>query len=188
MAGLLDELPFLQNISNILIIKFFIALVILLIGFIIAKILGKLLYRILHEIELNSIVRRISKSKFNAEQAASVTLTYIIYFLTIIIALNQVGLTTTVLNMLSGAILVIIIISIFLSIKDSVPNIMVGLSLIKKGDIQEGDYIKTKDVYGRVESITLTEVQLVTRKGDTIHIPNSLFAKTEYTIRRSKPK
>jgi len=187
MAGLI-EIPYFENISNILIARFLIALIILLIGFIIAKILGRLLQRVLHEIELNKIIKKITWLKINIEQIVSIFLTYFIYFLTIIMALNQIGLTTTVLNMLSAAILIIIVISIFLSIKDSVPNAIIGFSILRRGNIKEGDYIKTKDVAGRVEKITLTEVQLKTRKGDIIHIPNSILAKSEYTIRRPKSK
>ncbi len=188
MVGLIDELPFLENISNILIVKFLVALVILLVGFILANILGRLLQRVLHEIELNNVIKKVAKLKINLEEIAGLIVTYLIYFLTIIMALNQVGLTTTVLNMLSAAILIIIIISIFLSIKDSVPNIIAGLSIVRREDIKEGDLIKTKDVSGKVENVTLTEVQLRTRKNDIIHIPNSIFVKTEYTIRRSKSK
>ena len=188
MVGLAEELPFLENISNILITKFLIALVILLIGFIIARILGRLLQRLLHEIELNNIVKRFSKMKINLEEVIGICLTYFIYFLTIIMALNQIGLTTTILNMLSAAILIIIVFSIFLSIKDSVPNVIVGFSILRKGNVQEGDYIKTRDFAGRVERITLTEVQLKTRKGDIIYVPNSRLIKSEYTIRRPKSK
>ena len=139
----------------------------------------------MHEIELNNVIKKVAKIKINLEQIVGSTTTYLIYFLTIIMALNQIGLTTT---MLSGAVLVIIVLSIFLSIKDSIPNIMAGISIIRKEDIKEGDFIKTKEVSGKVKNVTLTEIQLKTRKDDIIHIPNSIFVKTEYSIRRSKSK
>ncbi len=188
MVGLIDELNFLENLSSILIVRFLVALIILLIGFILAKILGRLLQRVLHEIELNSIIKKISKSNANIEQIIGIFLTYFIYFLTIIIALNQIGLTTTILNMLSAAILIIIIISVFLGIKDSVPNIISGFLIIRKGSIKQGYYIKINDVTGKVDNVTLTEIHLITKKGDIIHIPNSILTKSQYTIRKTKSK
>jgi len=188
MNRITEGLPIFENLSNILIANFLVALIILLVGFIIGKVLGRLLQRVLHEIELNNIIKKITKLKINIEQISGLFLTYFIYFLAIIMALNQLGLTTTVLNMLSAAVLIIIVISIFLSIKDSVPNAIVGFSLLRKENIKEGDYIKTKDFYGKVEKINLTEVQLKTKKGDIIHIPNSILAKEQYTIRRPKSK
>ena len=188
MASIVDELPYFQNLSNILIAKFLVALIILLLGFIIAKVLGKLFQRVLHGIELNKLVKKVTKLKINLEQILGLFFTYSIYFASIIMALNQLGLTTTILNMLSAAILIIIIISIFLSIRDSIPNAMAGFSLIRQGNIKENDYIKTKDIEGKVEKITLTEIQLMTRKGDVIHIPNSVLTTREYTIRRPKSK
>ena len=39
-------------------------------------------------------------------------------------ALNKIGVTTDVLNIFSGAVMIIIILSVFLGVKDFVPNLM----------------------------------------------------------------
>ena len=44
----------------------------------------------------------------------------------------------------------------------------------------------TKDFSGKIEKVTLTEIQIKTKKGDLIHVPNSVLIKSEYTIKRPK--
>jgi small-conductance mechanosensitive channel len=165
--------------------KFIVAVIILLVGFIVGKILGKLLEKILHELEINKLFRRWFKTEANFEEIFGLILSYVIYIFAIIMALNQIGLTATILNFLAAAILVIIIISVFLSLKDFLPNLFAGFGLLKGGKIKEGDRIKIKDIEGKITRINLTEVE-IDSKGDILHIPNSLFVKNEYLIKRSK--
>jgi len=113
------------------------------------------------------------------ERAIGKAIAYFIYFIAIIIALNQIGLTTTILYMISAAVLIIIVISIALGVKDFIPNILAGIHLHRKDIIKEGDKIKVKGTEGKVISVELTETKLKTKKGDIIIIPNSMLVKEE---------
>jgi len=156
-----------------------VAFIILLIGFIIGKLVGKVTKRILHEIELNNILKKASGIEVKLEQFISVFVTYFIYFITIIMVLNQLNVTTTILQMLSAAIIIVIIVSVILAIKDFVPNAFAGFYIYRRKLIKEGDKIKVKGIQGKIVHINLVETKLETKDGDTVYIPNSAITKTE---------
>ncbi len=167
--------------------KLVVAVIIVLIGLIAGKLLGKFIHKLLHEVELNKILRKAAGVKVSAEEMISTFITYFIYFIFIVMALNQLGLTTVVLHMISGAILIIIIISILLSIKDFMPNMFAGLFIHQKRFIKEGDIIKVDNTEGKVVHINLVETKIETKHGDIIYIPNSLLAKkTVVKVKKKK--
>ena len=157
--------------------KLVVAVIIVLIGLIFGKILGKFIQKALHEVELNKVIKKAAGIKISAEEIISTFITYFIYFIFIVMALNQLGITTVVLHMISGAILIIIIISILLSIKDFMPNMFAGLFIHQKAFIKEGDIIKVDNTEGKVIHINLVETKIERKKGDIIYIPNSLLPK-----------
>ncbi|MBR9692249.1 mechanosensitive ion channel [Candidatus Woesearchaeota archaeon] len=165
--------------------KFIVAVIILLIGFVIARIVGKLVHKILHEIELNNILKKAGV-KFELENPISHLTTYIVYFFTIISALNSLGLTTKIFDMLALAFLALIIISILLAIKDFVPNLISGFFIYKRGLIKVGDKIKIDNISGKVKKITLIETEIETSAKDIIHIPNSTITKKEILVKKKK--
>jgi len=166
--------------------KLVVAVIIVLIGLISGKLLGKLVHKALHEVELNKIIKKAAGIKVSAEEIISTFITYFIYFIFIVMALNQFGITTVVLHMISGAILTIIIISILLSIKDFMPNMFAGFFIQQKGFIKEGDTINVDNTEGKVVHINLIETKIETKKGDIIYIPNSLL--TKKTVVKLKKK
>jgi len=174
---------YLNLIFSQLFTKFIVAIVILLIGFVIARIIGKLVQRVLHEVELNNILKKAGV-KFDLEDVISHLVIYFIYFITVIWALNALGLTTTILNMISAAFLILIIISILLAVKDFVPNLIAGFFIYQKNLIKKGDKIKVGDLTGKVEKISLVETEIKTSSGDIIHIPNSTLTKKEIIIKK----
>lgn len=165
--------------------KIIVAVVILLIGFILGRIAGRIIYRIMHEIEFDKALKR-GGMHFTVEKPVSHLVTYFIYFMAIIWALNAIGLTTTILNMISAAALVLIIVSILIAIKDFIPNVISSFFIFKKRLIEEGDIIKIDNLQGKVKNISLIETEILTRKGDIIHIPNATLTNKELIVRKSK--
>jgi small conductance mechanosensitive channel len=182
-----NSINLLPKLLSGLFTKMVVAVIILLIGFVIGKILGKIVKNLLHSIEFNQIIKRATGIRISLEEGISVFVTYFIYFLFIIMALNQLGLTTVVLHMISGAILIIIIISILLSIKDFMPNMFSGLFIHRKRFINVGDVIKVENTEGKVVHINLVETKIETDKGDIIYFPNSLLTKNK-VIKLKKKK
>jgi len=181
MWSIYDAFTFVTDLYQGVINKVIAAVIILLIGFIIGKIIAKIVQKFLKEVELNKLMHKAAGIKFGLEDIITYFVQYFIYFIFIIMALNQLGLTTTILNMLSGAVIIIIIISIFLGIKDFIPNFIAGMFIHSKGFIQEGDKIRVKDLEGKIVKINMIETRIETKSGDLIYIPNSMLTKQEVT-------
>ena len=190
---IINNTSFITNSINVLpkilssvFTKLVVAVIIVLIGLVLGKILGKFVQKALHEIELNKIIKKAAGIKASVEEIISTSLSYFIYFIFIVMALNQLGITTVVLHMISGVILIIIIISILLSIKDFMPNMFAGLFIHQKRFIKEGDILKVDNTEGKVVHINLVETKIETKHGDIIYIPNSLL--TKKTVVKLKKK
>jgi small conductance mechanosensitive channel len=76
-------------------------------------------------------------------------------------------------------VIVVIILSMLLAIKDFIPNVFAGLFLHRKGFLKKGDNIIVKDVKGKIIYINLVETRVQTKEGDIIYIPNTLLTKSE---------
>lgn len=172
--------------SNSLLLNSAIAITIFFASLVIGKILGKITENIIKHTKINQILERSTNLKINIAKIVAAIVTYTIYFFGTIMALNQFGIATTVLNIFSGAILILVVIFIFLAIKDFVPNLTAGLFIHTKGFLEEGDIIKLHDIEGRITYISLAETRLKTKSNDIISIPNSRLIKYEIIKRKSK--
>ena len=76
------------------------AIIILLLGIVIGRALGNLTRKLLHELEFERILKKQTKIKVPVEEFSSSLIKYIVYFIAIIMALNQIGLTTIILNII----------------------------------------------------------------------------------------
>ncbi|MBU0461925.1 MAG: mechanosensitive ion channel family protein [Nanoarchaeota archaeon] len=166
--------------------KFLVAVIILLVGFIIGKILGRLMYKFLHGLEVNENLKKMAGVKVGFEEIIEAFTTYFIYFITIVTVLQQLGLATTVLNMIAGGVIVIIILSTLLGVKDFIPNAVAGFVLQRKDFLKVGEVIKVKGMQGKIIHISLVETKIETKDKDIIFIPNSVLTKTE--VIKVRPK
>jgi len=154
------------------------AIIILLIGFIIAKLIGRLIQRVLHEAELDHLLKKAG-AKASFELALAHIAEYFVYFLTIIFALNQLGITTFVLYILAIAAIAVLVISVFLGMRDFIPNFMAGWYIYRKDLIKEKQNVKINGVSGRVVKLSILDTRIKTRKGDLIYMPNSVVLKSK---------
>ena len=161
------------------------AVIIVLIGFIIGKLAGRLVYKILRELEIRSVLKQAGVTA-PVERYASAAVAFLIYFIAIIMALNQLKIGTLVLSMIVGAVLFILVVSFILSVKDFMPNLMAGISLYRGGGIRKGDVIETQGVTGRIIQITLSKTKMQTKEGDIVHIPHTAMMKQGFTKKTKK--
>jgi len=182
----LEVLTGVTNKVNPVLSKIVIAVLILLIGLIIGKLIGNLIRRALNEVQLDKYLRIATGFKLSLEKLLSSFVSYFIYFIAIIMSLNSLGLTTAILNMISAAIIIIIVVSFILAIKDFFPNFIAGIMIRTKKIFNEGDVIQIKEVRGRITSIGFLETKLLTPTKEEVIIPNSLFNKRQITIIRKK--
>lgn len=175
--------------------RFFIAALLLLIGIIVGRILGTFTHKFLHSAELNKTIEKATGSVAPVEQIISHFIRYITYFLFLVMGLNTIGITTTVLTVLAGAVFAIIVLSIILGVKDLLPNAIAGLRIQQQGLVIKGETITVDSIRGRVESVNLTDTQILTPSGDTIIIPNRILVtkevrkhgKTRKSVKKPKP-
>lgn len=181
-------IEFFRKIFSGIFIDITIAIIIILIGFIIGRVVGRLIQGLFHELELNNILKKATGIKVSFEEIAGRFVSYFIYFATIIMALDRIGITSTILYIIAGAIITIVIISLILAIKDFIPNVIAGFFIHQKRHFKEGDQIKVKDVEGKIVHINLIETRIKTKANDIIYIPNSLLTKNEVKVKGRKKR
>lgn len=161
------------------------AVIVLLIGFILGRVLGKLAIKGLHEAEINRFLKKAG-IRFPLEEFLGRTVEYVLYFIAIAIALEQLGLSIFALYLVVASALAVLVIAFLLGIKDFIPNFIAGVRLHAKKYFSEGDTITVGSVTGKVKDLGLLETKLTTKQGDTIHVPNSQLLKQELKVKKKK--
>ena len=179
MEHISGPVDFFRSTFNEVMINILVAMLIFFIGFIFGRLLGKILKKVLRHMNLDYFVRKTIGLKFSLEEIIAGVVSYFIYIISFVMALSQLGLSTAILQMVIGGAIIIIVISIILSIKDFLPNIMAGMVLREKSFISENDIIRIKDIEGKVVELGLVETVVQNRHGDRIFIPNIVFTKNE---------
>lgn len=165
-----------QNLFSSLLNKALIAAIIILVGFVVGRLLGRLVKQLLHEVGLDSLTRTAG-IKISVEGLIGAITTYSIYFIAVVMALDELGLNTLVFSLLAGGIIAIVLVSTLLAVKDFIPNLFAGFFLHRRSMLREGDWIKVDDLDCKVVKMDVVEAKLETRKGDVIFMPNSLLMK-----------
>jgi hypothetical protein len=150
------------------------ALIVLLAGFTIGRLLGIAIYKILKTIEFDKSIKKISKNS-NASKKISNLITWIIYIMSVIIALM-------LLNALYYAFLIIIYFlgilvlgTILFGITFSIPNFIEGFRARKK--IKKGQIIKINNITGKIIRVGLLNTKIAKNKDEIYVVPNKLFKK-----------
>jgi small conductance mechanosensitive channel len=163
--------------------KIILATIIVFLGLIVGKIVAKLVQKVLAELELD---RGLLKSGIGirVESLLSSFLQYIIYILFGVWALETMGLGSVVLNIIAGGIVVIIIVSLLLGIKDFVPNAMAGVFIHMRGYLKKGDWVKVDTTEGHVLDVDIAETKIETKGGDVLFVPNAVFLRNKFLIKK----
>ena len=91
MATWLGETSnYVVNLLSGLLTDLIVAVILVLLGFIIGRVLGKLAQKALHELETDRVLKQTAKIKFSMEKIVGGFVKYFIYFIFIVMALNQV--------------------------------------------------------------------------------------------------
>jgi len=177
--ALKDSLLSISNsiVTNQFMLKVVTAVIILLVGFVIGRIAGKLILKLLKEIDFDKTIKKTTGYEGSTARIISRSLSYLIYFLSILVALESLGLSAFILNMILLAIIMIIVISFLLAIKDFIPNFIAGFTVRRNNLFNKGDKIKVGSVEGKILKISLLDTHVVTPKKDLVVVPNSYFTK-----------
>ncbi len=159
--------------------NFIISIIILLVGFVAGRVAGRVLDRVFKEIEIDSLLQKATGVKLKLGELTCQLITYIIYFVFIIAALDRLGIQTIALNIILGGFILLLFLMVILGIKDFIPNLIAGIFLHHKGFVNEGDKIKVAGIEGKIEHIDLVETKIRTKNGDVLFIPNSFLTKNQ---------
>lgn len=166
---------------------FVIALVILLSGSVIGRIADRLLFKVLRQVSYEDRVARLLKTRRNYERATRRSIVYLIYILTVYLALAQLGLVGT----LAAAVLVLFIFAAMTTVVLAAVEVMPALRIrakLKRRGIGKGDVVRIADpsgtLTGRVAKLSLIEVQMQRGDGETIFYPLVALSTVPITKRR----
>ena len=168
------------NYTEIL-IKVLGAFLILILGLIAGQVVSNIVRKFIKGTEISKTLEDQLKLKVAIERYASATLKYIIYLITVILILGQLGIPTKILQIILIIFLILIVIFIILAFKDWLPNLMAGFYILRTEKVKLGDVIKVKGIKGRVIKINLLETKIETNNNELIFIPNSNITNFEVT-------
>ena len=156
--------------------------IILLIGFGLGILAQKLLSKILKEIELNHIFTKVGVNH-NLEKGVSSVVSYVIYLVFGVIFLRHLGIESIVLYLILGGVLMLLVLTFIVGLKDVIPNFVAWLVLQKDEKITIGRMVEVREIAGRVEKIGYLETEIKTEPGDTLYVPNILFLKSTFKVK-----
>jgi small-conductance mechanosensitive channel len=100
--------------------------------------------------------------------------------------LNQLRIASVVLYLVVGAILMLIILTFVVGLKDVIPNIVAWVFIQRKGTIKEGRRVEVREIAGVVENVGYLETEIKTDRGDILYVPNALFMKSKFSLKKEK--
>jgi len=149
------------------------------IGLIIGRIMGKIAHRILHAFDVDKTLVKAMGAKVSIESLVEILVSYVIYVIFFMFALNQIGLTQWVMYLVAGIACVVALVVAFLALKDLIPNAVAGYFIMRREFPKVGDIIKVDGVVGKVSNINMLETRVKTKKGDIISYPNSRLLRSK---------
>ena len=159
-----------MNINNIL-VELIIFIIVIMLGLVIGKIVYNTSKKIIKEFELTRIFKKLD-IKFNPEKLLPPLLKCLIYFFTVLAALNIIGIAKIVIKAVIVLIVIFAIIYILISTGSMMPNIYYKFKLGKKCRI--GKRIKYKNIEGEITGMNLTEIKVKTKK-EMVYIPYKIL-------------
>jgi small-conductance mechanosensitive channel len=153
------------------------AVLVLLVGLVIGRIAGRFVYKILKELEIDRFLRQSGIKNIELEVFFGKLVSYLIYFVAFLISLDQLGIRVFVLYFIAIVILILVLLSVFLYVKDFIPNILSGFYIWRHNLFGSGKNFSVNGIEGRVSSGFL-DTRLRTRSGDLVVIPNSGIKKS----------
>jgi len=150
-------------------------LLIIFIGFIVGKFLRGFLLKILRDARVDETGKKVLKRNVSFASNVSSVVAYGIYVLSFIMALEAIGITSVVFSAIGIIFLVVIVISLAISFKDSIPNLIVGVRMRKQAKYDTGRTISFLGVHGIIKERTLIQIKVERKNGDQFIFSNKLF-------------
>ena len=163
---------FVQFYQDIILNKIVTAVIIFFLGFMLGRIASNLTKRFLEEVNLNKRSLNTFLGRTNLENVLSVLVAFIIYFGTVLMALNTLGITKYIAWIFLVFFALTLVSTLILDIRDLLPNLYAWIKIKTKKYFLKGDKIKTHLAEGVVKRITPLTTRIITIHGDELYIQN----------------
>jgi hypothetical protein len=164
---------YITQFEDIIVTKFVIALIILFIGLLAGLLIGKITLKLLRELDVNTLFKNYLGYDLKLDEVIAKGLTWLIYVITVLLVLYQLGVATFVVNAASIFIILLALVLITLSMKDFVPNFIAGLKISRRDLFTIGDQVRVDRFEGTIVDMELLEVLVETKGGDILMVPSS---------------
>ncbi len=164
--------------------RLLLAAIVLLVGFIAGRLAGKFVEHVVRAMELNRAVHAATRVTLEIDEILGRIVSYGIYFLVVVAALDVLGVGSIFFTLIAAGIIIALIISFVLAIRDMIPNLLAGWHIKRRKLVKKGDTIKVDTAEGKVVKVEMMETLLVTSKGDDLFIPNATLIKNELVRKR----
>lgn len=155
-----------------------ISLAILLLGLGIGMLVKKIVFKLLRELEVNKNAEKIGRV-WDLEKSISFLAANLIYLITIILFLKQLGILLWTVYLVLGIVALLLILTVLAVLKNILPNFFAGLRLHgKKWEIKLSEQITIQEIVGVVEKRGWLETILKTGEEEFLYIPNRLVLKS----------
>src|SRR3989344_2925297 len=178
-----ETITSITDTAQVLFNKAAVAIVILIVGLAIGLLLKKITFRIFRQIELNKIMSNVGVT-YDLEKGVSSILSYVVYLFTLLLFLEQLEIKSIVLYLAAGGLLLLVILTVIVGLKDVIPNFIGWIYVQRKPSFKEGYHIELPEISGLIEHIGYLETEIKTEKGDVLYVPNSLFLKSKHRIKK----
>jgi small conductance mechanosensitive channel len=143
-------------------------LVIIGVGILIADILAKLGRKVVKSFEIDRFIK-----KFPINDLVSSTIKFLVYIISIVWGVFQMGIEWIVLIIVCGAILILLLWKAVLGLREFIPN----YAAYSKLKLKKGKSFNLQGIKGRVKEIGKLESKVRTEDKEILYIPNKLFLK-----------
>jgi small-conductance mechanosensitive channel len=187
---LFNEANIALSIINPIIIKVITAILIFLIGFVIGKIVQRLIIKFFEISDLDKLFKKKIGLKFSVSKVTAAIISYFIYIISIVMALNKLEIATTIVTTIVIVLVIILILFVIFGLNDVFANLLAGFMVKFKKNIKAGDYIRISDkrIEGYIVSMNLLNIRLETKKDEMVFIPNMILFKSEIVKPKKIPK
>jgi len=160
-----------------------IGIAILLVGFVIGILVKKFTYRVFKEVGINRIMSNVGVT-YDLEKIVSSIISYVIYLFSIVFFLEKLGIKSIVLYLIAGGLLALLILTFLVGLKDIIPNFVAWIYLQRNQTVREGKSLEIREISGVVERVGYLETEIKTKEGDLLYVPNSLFLKSKFRMKK----
>ncbi|MBW2983335.1 mechanosensitive ion channel family protein [Candidatus Woesearchaeota archaeon] len=158
---------------------------VLLAAFIAGRVANLILRKVLKELAVDKHMKATTGYRLSLERQLSGLLEVAVYVAGVIIAASYLNILDIVLIIIGGALALFVLATTALALKDDLPNLIATIKLRYRKAFKPGDRIAIRNVKGEVRRMGLFTTQ-IDEKEDRLRIPNRLFLKEDYKVRRKR--